>query len=167
MVPAASSTLAAFVLETDPMSCIVAKATLGDLDALAVLLDGYRQFYGQPSDPARAHAFLQERMELRESCILLARDATGQAQGFTQLYPLFSSVRAVRAWLLNDLFVAPGARRQGVAKALLAAAAVEAKAGDIGYLMLWTALDNAPAQAVYAAMGWERDAHTCEYSLTL
>lgn len=87
--------------------------------------------------------------------------------GFTQLYPLFSSVRTVRTWLLNDLFVVSSARRQGVGAGLLGAAAEQARALGAASLSLSTALDNAPAQALYESMGWQRDRQFCEYSLTL
>lgn len=142
-------------------------ATIADLDALVPLFDGYRQFYRQASDTARARAFLAERIERDESLILLARDDDGTGLGFTQLYPLFSSVRAVRTWLLNDLFVAPSARRRGVAGALLRAAAEQARARGAASLSLSTALDNAPAQALYESLGWRRESGFCEYSLGL
>jgi len=146
----------------------IRQATVLDLDTVAPLFDSYRQFYGQPADLARAHDFLAERIRLHESVILLARDdESGEGLGFTQLYPLFSSVRTVRTWLLNDMFVAANARRRGVAKALLVAAADHARALGAASLSLSTALDNAPAQALYESMGWERDRHFCEYSLAL
>lgn len=142
-------------------------ATITDLDALAPLFDGYRQFYRQPPDLPRARAFLAERIERGESLILLARDDDGAGLGFTQLYPLFSSVRAVRTWLLNDLFVAPSARRRGVAGALLRAAAEQARERGAASLSLSTALDNAPAQALYESLGWQRESGFCEYGLAL
>lgn len=149
------------------MAILVRPATLHDLDALVPLFDGYRQFYGKPSDEGGAREFLMARLRLNESQILLARDAHGAALGFTQLYPLFSSVRMVRTWLLNDLFVAAGARRQGVAKALLEAAAAHAKKLGAASLSLSTAHDNLPAQALYESLGWQRDTQFREYSLTL
>jgi ribosomal protein S18 acetylase RimI-like enzyme len=149
------------------MSFRIRQATIHDLDTLVPLFDGYRQFYGQPFDPARARAFLAERFGHHESLILLARDEAGASMGFTQLYPLFSSVRTVRTYLLNDLFVAPSARRQGVAKALLEAAAAQAKALGAASLSLSTGLDNAPAQALYESLGWQRDRQFCEYGLAL
>jgi ribosomal protein S18 acetylase RimI-like enzyme len=149
------------------MSCQIQPATLHDLATLVPLFDGYRQFYGQPADLPRAREFLAERLRRQESLILLARGEAGAGLGFTQLYPLFSSVRAVRTYLLNDLFVAAGARRQGVATALLGAAATQARALGAASLSLSTALDNAPAQALYAALGWQRDRQFCEYGLTL
>ncbi|MBD8879411.1 GNAT family N-acetyltransferase [Rhodanobacter sp. 7MK24] len=149
------------------MTSLVRPATLHDLDALVPLFDGYRQFYGKPSDEQGAREFLTARLRLNESLILLARDGHGVAQGFTQLYPLFSSVRMVRTWLLNDLFVAAHARRQGVAKALLEAAATHAKKLGAASLSLSTAHDNLPAQTLYESLGWQRDLQFREYSLVL
>lgn len=145
----------------------VRPATLHDLDSLARLFDGYRQFYGQAADLPQARAFLEQRLRQGESLILLAQDERGAVSGFTQLYPLFSSVRMVRTWLLNDLFVSSGARRKGVAAALLMAAAEHARALGAASLSLSTALDNAPAQSLYESLGWQRDRQFCEYSLSL
>jgi len=149
------------------MSVQVRQATVHDLDTLVPLFDGYRQFYGKPSDPEGARAFLGARFAHHQSVILLAMDAGGTGMGFTQLYPLFSSVRMVRTYLLNDMFVSPQARRQGVAAALLREAAAHARALGAASLSLSTALDNAPAQALYEALGWQRDHQFCEYTLTL
>jgi len=134
----------------------IRRATLEDLDLVAPLFDGYRRFYGQAADIPRAKAFLRERLERNESTILLAmRD--GRAAGFTQLYPLFSSVRTARLWLLNDLFVAEHARRGGVARALLDAAVAFAREQGAAGVMLETMRDNAPARALYRAAGWHED----------
>ena len=149
------------------MSFQIQQATVDDLDTLAPLFDGYRQFYGQPADLARGREFLAQRFQQHESLILLARNGQGEGVGFTQLYPLFSSVRMVRTYLLNDLFVAPSARRQGVAAALLNAAADHARSLGAASLSLSTALDNAPAQALYESLGWQRDRQFCEYGLSL
>jgi len=149
------------------MSPNVRPATVHDLDTLVPLFDGYRQFYGKPSDLPGARTFLGARLAQHQSVILLAHDAQGAGLGFTQLYPLFSSVRMVRTYLLNDLFVAAAARRQGVAAALLREAATHARALGAASLSLSTALDNAPAQALYESLGWQRDRQFCEYALTL
>lgn len=149
------------------MTIHVRQATVHDLDTLAPLFDAYRQFYEQPGDLERARAFLRERFEHRESVILLAFDAGGAALGFTQLYPLFSSVRCVRIYLLNDLFVAQHARKHGVGARLLEAAADFARANGCASLSLSTAVDNAPAQRLYESLGWKRDTGFFEYHLAL
>ena len=145
----------------------VRQASIFDLDTLVPLFGGYRQFYRQPSDPERARAFLAERFAHHESLILLACDGGGAGLGFTQLFPLFSSVRTVRIYLLNDLFVAPDARKHGVGKALLEASAEHARALGAARLWLQTELSNVSAQALYASAGWQRDADFCDYALTL
>lgn len=147
------------------MALVVRRANIDDLDAVAPLFDAYRGFYGQPSDLPRARDFLRKRLRRGESVVLLAlRD--GAAVGFTQLYPVFSSVRTARTWLLNDLFVAEGARRRGVARALLDAAATFARDDGAAGLMLETTRSNAPARALYRAAGWSED-DTQWYSLGL
>ena len=136
------------------MSLVVRRADARDLDQLALLFDGYRQFYQQASDIAGARNFLAERMCCSESTVLIAEHGN-VAIGFTQLYPLFSSVRMGRTWLLNDLFVTPDARRLGAARALLDAACTFARgAGALG-LELETGSDNITAQALYRNAGWQ------------
>jgi ribosomal protein S18 acetylase RimI-like enzyme len=145
----------------------VRQATVSDIDLVAPLLDAYRQFYGQPADVSRSRAFLRERFAHHESIVFVAVDDDGIAVGFTQLYPLFSTVSTTRTYLLNDLFVAPAARRRRVGAMLLAAAADFARANGATSLSLQTAIDNANAQALYASLGWRRDDAFCEYTLTL
>ena len=72
-----------------------------------------------------------------------------------------------RTYLLNDLFVASSARRLGVARALLLAAADYARATGAAGLSLSTAHDNLSAQRLYASLGWQRDEQFREYSLTV
>ena len=147
------------------MSVTVTHAQPSDLDALAVLFDAYRQFYGQPSDVAAAREWLRSRLRFGESKVLLAR-RDGEAAGFAQLYPTFSSVRLARTWILNDLFVLPATRRQGIARSLLDAAAAFAREDGAAGIQLETARDNAAARATYRGAGWREDA-TQWYSLSL
>ncbi|WP_266169570.1 GNAT family N-acetyltransferase [Dyella subtropica] len=149
------------------MSFTVRHATIHDLDIIAPLFDAYRQFYKQPSDLALARRFIAERFQHAESVILLALDEQGQGIGFTQLYPLFSSVRATRKYLLNDMFVVPEARRLGVAAALLEAAAEHGHAMGVSGLSLSTAHDNLAAQRLYESMGWVLEEEFREYNLAL
>ncbi len=61
------------------------------------LFDKYRVFYGQPSDRGLAKQFLQHRLMNNESVIFVALDNSQDKiipAGFTQLYPMYSSVRA-------------------------------------------------------------------------
>lgn len=144
------------------MSLQVIRAGLEHLEALALLFDGYRQFYKQESDLTGVRAFLEARLQREESVVFLALEGT-DASGFTQLYPSFSSVSMARLWILNDLFVAPGARGKGVGEALLARAAGFAReTGAVG-LQLETAADNFTAQRLYKRCGWKRDTEFYTY----
>ena len=89
--------------------------------------------------------------------VLVARRGAGMV-GFVQLYPMFSSVRLARTWILNDLYVLPTNRRGGVARALMDAAADFARADGAAGISLETTRDNAPARALYRAAGWHEDA---------
>src|SRR4030095_2507041 len=106
----------------------VRRAGIPDLDQLVPLFDSYRQFYSMPSDPALARRFLADRISRNESVVLMAESSERAAVGFVQFYPSFSSVRVARTYILNDLFVAPDARRGGIASMLLKAAAEFARA---------------------------------------
>ncbi len=136
------------------MNVVVHRADANDLDALAGLFDAYRQFYRQSSDIVAVRAFLAERLSRDESIVLIAK-YDNAAVGFTQLYPLFSSVRMGRTFLLNDLYVAPQARRLGAARALLDAACGFARERGALGLELETGSDNLTAQALYRSAGWE------------
>ncbi|HZG86741.1 GNAT family N-acetyltransferase [Paenibacillus sp.] len=144
----------------------VRQATIGDLAEAAALFNEYRQFYGQPSDPDGAQAFLYERFVHLESVIFLAKAGTErETVGFMQLYPTFSSISMQRSWILNDLFVAASARGQGAAQALLDAAAAYARQTGAKGLALSTAPDNVIAQRLYEKNGFERDAEFYHYFL--
>lgn len=148
---------------------VARRVTLPDVDAIAPLFDAYRQFYGKSSDLALAHSFLAERLARQESIIFVAETDThtNRAVGFTQLYPSFSSARAARIYILNDLYVRADARRLGAAKQLLNAAAEFGRSAGAVRLSLSTAFTNIPAQKLYESMGWKRDELFCEYGLVL
>ncbi|MEO5963171.1 MAG: GNAT family N-acetyltransferase [Thermomonas sp.] len=139
------------------------RAGPADLDALVPLFDAYRQFYGQPSDLERAREWLRSRLRLGESVAFVAM-RNNVMVGFVQLYPMFSSVRTARTWILNDLFVDAAVRRCGAGQALLDAAARFAREDGAMGISLETTQDNAAARALYEAAGWSVDA-TQWYSL--
>ena len=152
----------------NPEAIVASRASLEDLDSLTPLFDAYRMFYRQEPDRAIASAFLRERLLHAESVIFLARDGErGDALGFTQLYPSFSSVSARRIWILNDLFVAPEARQRGVARILMACARRFASETGALRLVLETAEDNHPAQTLYESLGYACESGTRHYALTL
>ena len=144
----------------------IISVTPNEVGLVAPLFDQYRVFYRQPSDPALAQAFIAERVANRESVIFLAlRD--GEPVGFTQLYPSFSSVSARRTWILNDLYVAPSCRGQGVGSALLERARAHALETGAKGLGLQTAVGNLNAQRLYEALGYRRSEGFYSYFLAV
>lgn len=142
----------------------VRKASLQDLQQLSLLFDGYRQFYKQASDVDGAFEFLQQRLETKESVVLVV-EVNQQLLGFTQLYPSFSSVSMQRMWVLNDLFVTAAARKSGVAEALMNAAKNWATETGSKGLALETDWDNVNAQKLYDKLGYAKQDNTWHYFL--
>src|SRR5689334_11308400 len=97
----------------------IIQATINEISSLAKLFDEYRVFYGKDSDIESAKKFLSERISNNESVAFIAVNDNGSAMGFTHLYPLFSSTRMSKLWLLNDLYVNSNYRKLGVGEALI------------------------------------------------
>jgi GNAT superfamily N-acetyltransferase len=143
------------------------RADASHLEPAANLFDAYRGFYGQPSNLPQSRDFIAERIAKDESAIFLALDADGEALGFVQLYPTFSSIEAHRAWLLSDLFTAPAARGRGVGTLLMNTARSFALSTGAKGLILETATDNYGAQRLYESGGYVRDEGYYTYVLDL
>ncbi|GGN91181.1 GNAT family N-acetyltransferase [Saccharibacillus kuerlensis] len=146
----------------------VRSASLPDLERLVPLFDAYRVFYRQPSDPEGAARFLSERLGQLQSVVLLAEEPeSGEAAGFTQLYPTFSSVSMKRSWILNDLYVSESFRGRRVGGMLLDAARQHAELTGAKGIALSTAPENVTAQKLYEGRGYRRDDEYLNYFLTL
>jgi GNAT superfamily N-acetyltransferase len=135
---------------------IIRRAKKKDIDKLSVLFDKYRIFYKQSSDIDNARSFLKKRMKRKESVIFVAEERK-ELIGFTQLFPIFSSVSMKRTWLLNDLYVNEKARGMGTAGKLLNAAKEFGAETNSKWLILQTAPDNFTAQKVYEKNGWIKE----------
>ena len=142
----------------------IRKATTEDIDQLAVLFDQYRVFYKYMSDLAAARTFLSDRMKRGESEIYISEWDTGQIAGFVQLYPLFSSTRMKKLWLLNDLFVDPNFRGRGISLMLIDRAKQLAKETDSAGLLLETEKSNTIGNNLYPRAGFVADADHNYYS---
>lgn len=134
----------------------IKKAKVEDVPGLAILFDQYRVFYQKENDIAGAVSFLTDRLTRSESVVFLC-EKEGKLAGFVQLYPLFSSTRMQRLWLLNDLFVAPEFRGQGISKTLIEVCRTFAiETGACG-LSLETEKTNSIANQLYLSTHWELD----------
>jgi len=149
------------------MEILITRCDMHHLEAATTLFSLYRRFYRMPVDDEGVRTFLSDRFREADSIFLLATDTRGQALGFTQLYPMFSSTRMVKLWVLNDLFVVPAARRRGVGRELMNAARDCAIRSGVRVLALATEKQNAAAKQLYEALGYELDTTFDHYELTL
>jgi len=123
------------------------------------LFNKYRLFYKQPSDTVTAKKFIQARQNNNESIIFVALESINGRKlpvGFTQLYPAYSSVRAIKYWILNDLYVEADHRKKGIGESLIKTAMDFAKKDDATIMELSTAIDNYTAQTLYENIGFEK-----------
>lgn len=137
---------------------------LTEANLVTDLFDKYRQFYKQPSDMILAETFINQRLSNNESVIFVAMDGDTPA-GFTQLYPKYSSMRASKNWILNDLYVENSQRKTGVGRALIQKAMEFAKGQGATYVQLETAVDNLTAQSLYEAIGFVKQDPETEFLL--
>ena len=133
----------------------VRKATIDDLSQLAQLFDEYRMFYNKSSDISGAEEFISERLENGDSEIFVGED-DGKLGGFVQLYPLFSSTRMKRYWLLNDLFVNSEYRGKGFSKALIEEAKELCRTSNSCGMYLETSKENRIGNQLYPSAGFKK-----------
>ena len=134
----------------------VREAKLSDLENLSDLFNSYRMFYGKKSDLNVAEEFLRSRIENKDSKIFVC-DLNNELSGFVQLYPIFSSTRVSKYWLLNDLFVDIKKRGKGYSKLLIERSkelVIESKACG---MMLETEKSNDIGNMLYPSTGFKKN----------
>ena len=114
------------------------------------LFAGYAAFYGVAQTEAMRETvwgwILDPAAEVKA---LLSEAPDGGPVGLAHYRAFARPLRASRGLFLDDLFVDPAWRGQGVAEALLAALAERAAAEGCDLVRWITAEDNARARAVY------------------
>ncbi|MEP0272091.1 GNAT family N-acetyltransferase [Ekhidna sp.] len=132
----------------------VRSAIKDDLLSLATLFNSYRVWYKKGSDVDGAKKFLEERMHKQDSEVYVCEDQ-GQLIGFVQLYPLFSSTRMSKFWLLNDLFVNEDYRGKGVSIKLIDRAKKLVKDSGACGMYLETDKTNFVGNKLYPKTGFQ------------
>jgi GNAT superfamily N-acetyltransferase len=122
-----------------------------DLADLLPLMRAYCDFYeAAPGDgdlEALARALIADPEG--EGMQLIARGKDGEPLGFATIYWYWQTLSASRAGLMNDLFVVPDGRGQGVGRALIEECARRARDHGASQLVWETATDNETAQRLY------------------
>ncbi|WP_333596736.1 GNAT family N-acetyltransferase [Chryseobacterium flavum] len=132
----------------------IRKAGIADLPQLASLFDQYRIFYHKESDIPSAENFLRERIENKESEIFVTEE-NGELTGFVQLYPIFSSTKMQRYWLLNDLYVNITHRGKGYSRELIERSKELCRSSNACGILLETGKGNDIGNQLYPSCGFE------------
>jgi GNAT superfamily N-acetyltransferase len=136
----------------------VRSAAAEDLPAVLPLVRAYCEFYETTPEQA-PDAGLEEMCRALISApedqgmLLVAEDDSGAVVGFAAVGWKWSSLRAARVAILEDLFVSPGARGGGFGRELIFAVADRAREHGAPKVEWVTATDNHRAQAVYGSVG--------------
>jgi ribosomal protein S18 acetylase RimI-like enzyme len=140
------------------VSAAVTRVGEDDLADLLPLMRGYSDFYEvEPSDDALlalSRALIANPEH--EGIQFIARDGD-TALGFATVYWMWSTSRAARIGVMNDLFTAPEARRRGVGEALIQQCLGAVRERGAVVLQWQTARDNQTAQALYERVGGIRE----------
>ena len=140
----------------------IRRGNLDLIDQMSDLFNQYRIFYGQKDDLIKAKNFLLERINSKDSIIILG-SYHNKFVGFMQPYPSFSSVRLQSIYVLNDLYVHSEYRNKGIASALINEAQSICKIEKNGGLQLETSKMNR-ANQLYKKLGFNLIDDTNFYS---
>src|SRR3954447_8974356 len=118
------------------------------------LFDEYREHYG--ANPARGavEQWLTE-LVLSDRARIYVAGRGGDARGICSVAVVPAALTLRTVWLIRDLYVSPTTRRQGLARALLAMVAEDARAAGAHRLSLRTETSNERAIELYAGIGFE------------
>jgi GNAT superfamily N-acetyltransferase len=127
------------------------------LEQLLPLIAAYQRFYEvEEIDDDRNRSFFARFIAPSDDGLLLGAQRDGDLLGYACLYWHFTSLVPAETVLMNDLFVTPAARGQGIGGALIEASADVARKRGAHHLEWATAPDNATAQRLYDATGAKR-----------
>lgn len=141
-------------LMTSRSNLIVRFAQPADYSILFKLIQGLAEY------EKLSHAITGNALSLKEHLFgsrryveAILAESAGQAVGFALFFHNYSTFLTKPGIYLEDLFVLPEYRRQGIGKAILTKVAQIAVERDCGRLE-WSVLDwNESAQAFYRSMG--------------
>lgn len=143
--------------ESTANQVIVRQTTREDRADVLRLMKGYLDFY-QVEHPAdsKLHDLLDTLEAQPERGLQFLAEVDGEAVGFATLYSKFSTLRAQKVMVMNDLFVAPEYRKHGVGHALFQACKQHVQENGYAFMEWVTAPDNITAQNFYDREGGKR-----------
>lgn len=154
-------------MESVPAEIQIAPVDTAEFERLLPLIAAYQRFYEvEEIDEGRNRAFFHRFLAPSEDGMLLGAREAGEIVGYACLYWHFTSLAPAETVLMNDLYVDPAHRGQGIGRALIDASAEIARERDALRLEWMTAPGNETAQRLYDSTGAERS-EWVEYELGL
>ncbi len=135
------------------MSLAVRPAGPTDAERLAALCQALNRDLEEPVNRATATDLRRHGFGQKPGFEAMIAELDGGAVGYVLYHDSFESSFAERGLYLADLYVVPSARRHGVARALIAAVAREARRRDGSFLWWVSKPWNREAQDVYRTLG--------------
>jgi len=147
---------------------IVRSVNIEDVAQLSTLFDAYRVFYQKKTDLKAASNFLKERINNKDSELFVCENEENILVAFVQLYPLFSSTKMKKLWLLNDLYVEKHCRGKGISVLLIDSAKALVKATNACGMFLETSKTNLVGNNLYSKTGFtlNNEANYYEWLIT-
>jgi GNAT superfamily N-acetyltransferase len=140
--------------------------TVSQMADVAAVFDQYRQHYHLAVVPGQTLSWLRDQIGRGRLDVFVAHSGNDLA-GLATAVSIPASQMLSCFWQLRDLYVVPGARRQGIGRALVRAVRAAAEAAGAIRLSVQTEPDNAPALQLYLANGFAAVEDLCVLSLPL
>lgn len=132
---------------------VIRPAKRRDAEAIAALARELNLHQGDPVGHFTACAVRRDFFGRGRVGVLLIAHLDGRPAGYAMLTPSYETGWAARGCYLNDIHVTEAARRRGVGRALLAAAAAHAKSQRASYMWWCSKAWNVDAQDFYRKIG--------------
>ena len=149
-----------------PANFTIRTATVTDAGVILAMIRELAEYEKLAHEVVATEDALRDTLFAPGSCsAALVAERDGQAVGFAVYFRTYSTFLGREGVYLEDVYVRPEHRRQGVGMQLLAAVAAEAN--RLGGRLEWSVLDwNQPSIDVYESLGAVRHAEWLRYRLT-
>jgi len=124
-----------------------------DAAALHALMLALNADQGDPTDLLTAEHVARDLIAATGTIVVVADHGDGTLLGYATGHPTYETGHAEHGLYVGDLYVVPAHRRQGVARAMLAALARAGHARGARHLWLTAKEGNRAAHAFYRRLG--------------
>jgi ribosomal protein S18 acetylase RimI-like enzyme len=131
----------------------IRRAEARDAAALLALVAALNRDQGDPYDLLTEARLREDVITGASTVAMVAQAPDGALVGYATAHATYETGHAERGLYVGDLYVDPAYRRQGIARALLAAVARAGHAQGARHLWLTAKAANAAAHAFYRRLG--------------